>query len=140
MNAFTTSPGRWKAIGLLVLVFVLGVTAGAGGLVFFTVKRLQRAAQAPDQADGPAEMLLARLESQVSSELDLTPGERQAVHEELEVTMKEIRALRVRLSQDATALVQDTLQRIEARLPEEKHAELRERARKRLRPWGVMNE
>ncbi|MCW0219277.1 MAG: hypothetical protein OJI67_13205 [Prosthecobacter sp.] len=131
-------PGRTRALLLLLLVFLLGAASGVGGGLLFLRSLAHRAWAGELGENSPVELVANGLEHQVSAELELTPEERQAVQKELALTVGQFRELRVKMRSDIRAIVEDTLTRVETKIPEGKRARLRERAGARLRPWGLM--
>lgn len=129
--------GPLKAIVLLAVIFGLGALAGAGATVWTLRAHLQDIARDPSKADGPAVKVIARVEEDLTSHLDLTPDERAGVQEELEFTRAVLRERRGELVEDLRQVALDTVERLEKRVPEEKRAALRERVGERLDPWGV---
>ncbi|MDZ4288486.1 MAG: hypothetical protein U0984_11040 [Prosthecobacter sp.] len=132
------APHRSRALLLLLFVFLLGAASGIGGGLLILRGLAQRAFAGDLRDNSPVEFVVATLEKQLSSELDLTPEERQAARRELAVTVTRFKDLRTRLRTDARAVVEDTLVRVEQHLPPEKRVRLRERAANRLRPWGLV--
>lgn len=126
-----------KAIVLLVMVFLLGAITGMGGSIMVMIHRLQNNLNNPELADGPANRVINRMENDLKSHLDLSPEESSAVREELEQSRKELREIRIKLSQDLRRVAGDTTDRIGNRLPEAKRQPLRDLANKRLKPWGL---
>lgn len=131
-------PGRTRALLLLLLVFLLGAASGVGGGLLFLRSLAHRAWAGELGGNSPVELVTNGLEHQMSAELELTPEERKAVQKELALTVGQFRELRVKMRSDIRAIVEDTLTRVETKIPEEKRARLRERAGDRLRPWGLM--
>ncbi len=137
------SPGQssahkpWMAIGLLCLVFALGIVIGAGGTVLMIVERIKTSARSPETAGVFAEKMLHRTGNQIDRSLKLTPEQSQAVREELDVTLAEIRELRISVATESRAIASRTIQRIESRLPPDKQAPFREMADKKLEQWST---
>lgn len=141
MTLSSTPPSaRWKAITLLVVVFLLGIIIGAASCVFVTIHRLQRAAKAPVSSIGPAEAVLNRAESRLAKELGLSPEATQAVHQELAITAQRIREIRSEMTQDSRLLARDTLKRLLPHIPESKQQKLLDSAKRHLEPWGLLDE
>lgn len=129
--------GTWKALLVLALVFLLGAATGIGGGLLFLRAQIRKAATAPLNNQGPFDKLSARIESQLVKNLQLDPPERSAVHEELAVTSRRAKELRLRLADDIRALAGDTIARIGGHLSAEKQAKLRQDADAWLAPWGL---
>ena len=132
------APPRGRALVLLFLVFLLGAASGIGGGLLLLRGLAHRAWAGELGEHSPIEIVTSGIEHQIAAELQLTPEEREAVQDELAVTVQRFRDLRLKLRSDSRDIVEDTVQRIEQRLPPEKRAELRARAGTRLRPWGLM--
>lgn len=133
-------PSRWKAVLLLTLVFILGAGCGIGGGLLMLRRAVQRAIAHPNGDQAPIELVLGKIESRISSELDLTKTERAAVHAELRQTAAEFKALRNEVWSKAALNAQATLDRLAKHLPPEKAARLRSEAERRLKPWGLIIE
>lgn len=131
------APGRRRAILLLLLVFLLGAACGIGGGLLVLRRAAQRAFAGESGANRSVELLTFAMEKQVFAELDLTPAERAAAERELTVTATQLKDLRTRLRTDMRAVVEDSIMRIEQHLPPDKRSRFRERAAKRLQPWGL---
>lgn len=138
MTTPPSSPKPWRGLLLLAFVFLLGAGCGVGGGLLVLRGLAQRAIKGDLRDNGPAAMLTSVLEKQIASDLDLTPAEQAAAHRELQVTLSQIRDLRLRLRSDAQAVVADTLTRIEPHLPPEKRHLLRQRVKERFGDWGLV--
>lgn len=131
---------RGRAVALLVAVFVLGAVSGLGGGALWLRRQIRTAIAAPAETEGAVERLMARLESNLASELSLTAEQRAAVREEFQTTEREFRQLRMQFATDGQRLARDAVTAIERRLPPDKHQALRDSARKRLEVWGIQLE
>jgi len=129
---------KWKAILLLLVMFMLGMVAGVGTCGVVVLAKLRESVRNPAAASRPMERFFDRTERQLDRELALDTAEKQAVHEELETTSGKLREIRLGVSRDVRALAHDSVERIAARLPEAKRAAFREKASKRLGPWGLL--
>ena len=129
--------GTWKALLVLALVFLLGAATGIGGGLLFLRAQIRKAATAPVNNQGPFDKLSARIESQLGKNLQLDPQERNAVHEELALTTRRAKELRLHLAGDIRALAGDTIARIGSHLSAEKQTKLRQDADAWLAPWGL---
>lgn len=140
MNDSSSSPksSRWKAVLLLGLVFVLGAGCGIGGGLLVLRRMVHRAITDPQSDRTPVDLVIAALERDVSSELDLDDAQRKQLHESLQVTAKDFKGLRIEIWQKAREKTRESLDRIASQLPPEKAAKLRERATSRLKPWGLL--
>jgi cell division protein FtsB len=126
---------RWKAIAVLVVVFVLGLVAGIGGTALVVRRSLQK-----QIATGMIETpLIDRLEKEMKTSLNLTPAEQTAVGAELDITRRQLIERRQHMIEGLRATSEDTLSRIKSHLPPDKQAMLEERARNRLAPWGLLD-
>jgi hypothetical protein len=130
---------KWKALLLLLVVFFLGAAAGVGTCGAIIVAKLKADARNPGGASRPMQRFFDRTEKQLGKELELDPSERQAVHEELAVTSDRVRDIRLHLSKDVRTLARETVDRIASHLPPAKQSLLREKAAKRLGPWGLLD-
>ena len=130
--------GVWKALLVLVLVFVLGAAAAIGGGLLLLRSQIRIAATAPATQQGPLDKLAARIEERLGDRLQLSPAERSALHEELAVTTLRAKELRTRLADDIRELAADTFGRISSHLPGDKQAKLKEEMDARLAPWGLL--
>lgn len=142
MNSIPTQTphSRWKAALLLALVFVLGAGCGIGGGLLVVRHIVQREIAHPSGDHAPIDLVVGRIESSLTSDLDLTETERAAVHTELLQTANDFKALRKEVWSKAAFNVQATLDRLAKHLPPDKAARLRSEAERRLTPWGVMIE
>ena len=129
--------GTWKAVLLLVVVFFLGAATSIGGGLLFLRSQIRKAATAPSNNQGPLDRLSARIESHLGDHLKLSPSERGTLHEELAVTTRRAKELRLRLADDIRALADETITRIGSHLPADKQAKLRQEVDERLAPWGL---
>lgn len=129
--------GSFKATLLLAFIFIMGIVTGIGGTAIFTVQRLQETMRNPEMTNRPVDRVVNRLGNDLESHLNLTTEESEAVRSELSLSRDEMIKLRVQFLGDVRSLVTDTVNRIETRLPEDKHDALRKRARKKLEPWGL---
>lgn len=132
--------GGLKAIALLFFVFLLGNLTGVSGSTVFMLKRLQSNVRNPSIANGPAARFLDRMEATIADELNLTPREREGVHEEFQITRERLAGIRTRMVGEMRSLTRDTVVRVSRRIPEEKRRLFRERAAARLGPWGFAPE
>jgi len=140
MNDSSSSPksSRWKAVALLVLVFVLGAGCGIGGGLLVLRRVVHRAIAEPQNGHTPVDFVVAALERDISADLDLDDAQRQQLHESLQTTAKDFKDLRMEIWQKARTKATESLERIASQLPPEKAAKLRERAKSRLQPWGLL--
>jgi len=140
MNDSSSSPksSRWKAVLLLVLVFVLGAGCGIGGGLLVLRRVVHRAIAEPQSEHTPVDLVIAALERDISGDLDLDDAQRQQLHESLQATAKDFKDLRVEIWQKARTKATESLERIASQLPPDKAAKLRERAKSRLQPWGLL--
>jgi len=140
MNDSSSSPksSRWKAVALLVLVFVLGAGCGIGGGLLVLRRVVHRAIAEPQNGHTPVDFVVAALERDISADLDLDDAQRQQLHESLQTTAKDFKDLRMEIWQKARSKATESLERIASQLPPDKAAKLRERAKSRLQPWGLL--
>jgi hypothetical protein len=127
---------RWKAVLLLVAVFALGAGIGVGGTLYYFRSQVRHTMMHPLADRGRIDRLAARVEANLARSLDLDAGERQAVHEELAVSVEQARQLQKRMFFEINGVIRDTLTRIEKRLPPDKQAKLKRKAEHRLARWG----
>lgn len=140
MNTPSNTSSRWKAVLLLLLVFVLGAGCGIGGGLLVLRRIVQHAIAHPDESHAPVDRLVGKIESMMVAELDLTDSERSAVHAELLQVATEFKALRREVWHKAGVSVAGSLDRICQHLPAEKQAILRKKAAERLGPWGLLSD
>jgi len=140
MTPPSTSSSRWKAVLLLLLVFILGAGCGIGGGLLVLRRVIQHAIAHPGESNAPMDRVMHKVEFVMVAELDLTDIERSAVHAELMQTAVEFKALRLEMWQKAGGSVKGSLDRICKHLPEEKQALLRKKAAERLGPWGLLSD
>lgn len=138
MHSSPTTSSRWKAVLLLLLVFILGAGCGIGGGLLVLRRFVQRAIAHPGESHAPVDRLIGKVESAMVAELSLTEAERSAVHAELLQTAAEFKLLRAEVWQKAGSSVAGSLDRICKRLPLEKQEILRKKAAERLGPWGLL--
>jgi hypothetical protein len=128
------SSKRWKAIGLLVLVFVLGIVMGVGGSAMVVRRTLQQKIASGTVGDN----LVDHLEKELARRLKLTPAEQAAVAPEFEITRQQIQAHRKEMLKSMRDTSEDTLARVKSKLPPEKQILLEDAVRKQLAPWGLL--
>jgi hypothetical protein len=140
MNDSSPSPkrSRWKAVALLGLVFVLGAACGIGGGLLVLRRLVQHAIAEPQSNRTPVDLVIAALEREMLSELDLDDAQRHQLHQSLQITAQDFKGLRVEVWQKAREKTRESLERIASQLPPEKAVKLRERASSRLKPWGLL--
>jgi hypothetical protein len=127
-------PKRWKAIGLLLLLFVVGIVTGVGGLAIVVRHKLQ-----VQMANGTVgTVVVDRLEKELISKLDLSPSEEAAIRPEFDITRREVRLHRQRMLESLRETSRGTVQRLKSKLPPEKQELLEKVAHKRLGPWGLL--
>ena len=140
MNATSPTSSRWKAVLLLVVIFILGAACGIGGGLLVLRRVVQHAIAHPAGQNAPVDRVIAHLESSIASDLNLMDAERAAIHPELVQTATEFKNLRAEVWRKAALQVQETLDRVSKHLPPEKQNRLREKAAQRLKPWGLLIE
>lgn len=143
MNSDDPKPAilqRWKGLLILLLVFAMGAASGGAGALFYMRAQVRqavlRAFAGRDRTDR-LERLAVRVENNLASSLALNAQERQAVHEELQESVRQGRRLRLRMLMEVRRLVADTVVRIGQRLPPDKQAKLKAKADRRLDRWGL---
>ncbi len=129
---------RWKALLLLFVVFSLGAASGIGVGGLWLKKRAQAVLANSNSTDGPAIIIFDNMEEKLTRKLDLTPTERAALHEEFDQATQEIQNVRTETLESVRKISQQTLDRIEQRLPPEKRSPFREEARETLMPWSLL--
>ncbi len=132
------SRSKWKAALLLIFVFLLGGACGLGGGMILLRSWIRLAITAPLSHQGPVDKLAARIESNIGRSFKLSTDELHAVHDELAVSTRKAKELRLRVGDDARALAEDTIVRIGSHLPADKQAAWRQQATARLAPWGLL--
>jgi hypothetical protein len=132
------SGSKWKAALLLVFVFMLGGACGLGGGMLLLRSWIWLAITAPLSHHGPIDKLAAQIESKIGRSFKLSADELRAVHDELAVSSRKAKELRLRVGDEARALVEDSIARIGSHLPADKQANWRQQATARLEPWGLL--
>jgi len=140
MNETLPSPkrSRWKAVALLVLVFLLGAGCGIGGGLLILRRVVHRAIAEPQSDFTPVDFIVAALEHDMVSELDLDASQRHQLHATLQLTARDMKVLRSEMWGKVSQKARESLDRIASQLPPEKAAKLREHATSRLKPWGLL--
>lgn len=132
------SRSKWKAALLLVFVFILGGACGLGGGILLLRSWIRLAITAPLSQQGPLDKLAAQIEGKIGRSLKLSEDELRAVHDELAVSTRKAKELRLRTGDEVRALAEDTIARISSHLPSDKQAKWRQQAAARLEPWGLL--
>jgi hypothetical protein len=104
------------------LIFIGGTIFGVTGTYFFVRHRLQQTLHVSPDLPGYADKVAAKLQTEWVRELNLDDTQAEMLHHELETTAHEIKVLRFTTVNRFEDLCRETLQRIEASLPEEKRA------------------
>lgn len=132
--------GRFRAIIMLVVVFIVGALAGSGGTLFalsrYVKASFQRNWEDPNRSDGMGDAMIRNFEKKLD-DLDLTPTEKAAVSEELDKTRKEFHDLRGEVGPRIRAMVAKSDAGIRSVLPPEKIEDYEAISRKHLSPWGL---
>lgn len=121
-----------------MFVFFLGGACGFGGGMILLRSWIRLAITAPVSNHGPIDKLAARIESNIGRSMKLSADELRAVHDELAVSIRKAKELRLRVGDEARALAEDTIARIDSHLPTDKQAGWRQQATARLEPWGLL--
>ncbi len=132
------SRSNWKAVLLLLFVFILGAGCGLGGGLLLFRSWFRLAVTAPLSHHGPIDKLAAHIETNLSRSLKLSDDECRAVHEELAVSTRKAKELRLRVGDEVRELAADTIERVGRHLPADKQANWRRQATAKLEPWGLM--
>lgn len=125
---------RWKTIGFICLVFILGMLTGLGGGAV-VLRKVMQSKLTGGRINMP---LLDHAEREITAKLHLTAIEKAAVGSELEITRSQITGRRQEMLAHLREIADDTLARIKTHLPEEKQLQLDQEARKRFTPWGIL--
>lgn len=125
-----------KAVVLLAAVFVFGMITGAATLTLVVKNSLQRVVLSETPAP-PVKKALDRIENSLAGDLDLNAEEQARIRTELDQTAEKLFVLRRESFAEFRREIRETIQRIEATLPPEKHERLNEIARDRFAPWGI---
>jgi hypothetical protein len=140
-SANPASRRTFVAILVLALVFLLGAAVGVGGSFLYLRGQVRMAfSPEPGKSRLPADRLLDRAEERMIRELELTKEETSAVRQELDITRRELRELRVRFLFSMRGVLRDSVTRAGSRLPEAKRIKLEGITDRWLQSWGVMNE
>lgn len=123
---------------LLLVVFFLGAGCGIGGSMLLLRFWIRLAVTSPVSNHGPLDKLASRIENHLKHSLKLSDDELRAVHEELALSTRKAKELRLRVGDEARGLAEDTIVRIGSHLPSDKQANWRKQATARLEPWGLM--
>ena len=87
------------------------------------------------QVDAAILVAIARADG---GDLELDDAQRHQLHESLQATAKDFKDLRMEIWQKARTRASESLERIASQLPPDKAEKLRERAKSRLQPWGLL--
>jgi hypothetical protein len=104
------------------LIFIGGAIFGVTGTYFFVRHRLKQTLHVSPDLPGYADKVATRLQTEWVRELNLNDPQAEMVHHELATTAHEIKVLRFTTVNRFEDLCRETLQRIEANLPEDKRA------------------
>ncbi len=118
MKASNQAP--WKALLLLVVVFLLGSACGIGGSGLWMRDKMKAAISDPHNADGAFLRRIDQIETRLIRDLDLTAKERTAVTQELGQAGEQFKTKRVEFLDSLQTLSVETQSRIEQSLPPEK--------------------
>ena len=129
---------RLKAVLLLLLVFVLGAACGIGGGLIVLRRLAQQAINAPNTKNAPINVAMRLLEDDLAGHVELSDKEKAMLNFELSECGTAFKDLRMEIWQKARTKATESLERIASQLPPDKAAKLRERAKSRLQPWGLL--
>jgi hypothetical protein len=104
------------------LIFIGGAIFGVTGTYFFVRHRLKQTLHVSPDLPGYADKVAAKLQAEWVRELNLDDTQAEMMHHELVTTAHEIKVLRFTTVNRFEDLCRETLQRIEANLPEDKRA------------------
>src|ERR1700685_713381 len=104
------------------LIFIGGAIFGVTGTYFFVRHRLKQTLHVSPDLPGYADKVATRLQTEWVRELNLDDTQAEMMHHELVTTAHEIKVLRFTTVNRFEDLCRETLQRIEANLPEDKRA------------------
>jgi hypothetical protein len=118
------------------LIFMGGAIFGVTGTYFFVRHRLNQTLHVSPDLPGYADKVATRLQTDWVRELNLNDTQAEMLHHELATTAHEIKVLRFTTVNRFEDLCRETLQRIEANLPEEKRARFHALAEAESKRWG----
>jgi len=129
---------RYKAVVLLLFVFVLGAACGIGGGLLVLRRVAQQAINAQNTKNAPINIAMRLLEEDLVRQIEFDSKEQAMLNFELKQAASDFTGLRIEIWQKAREKTRESLDRIASQLPPEKAAKLRERATSRLKPWGLL--
>lgn len=121
-------------------IFAVGLAVGGAGTAWLGARMLKSWVQSPASARGAADRMAERLGEELTRELVLTPDEAARVRTLLEESAAAMKRIRVRTAIDVATELRASAQRLQAALPEEKHAALRRVLAQRNERLGVRAE
>jgi hypothetical protein len=111
---------KWQAVVLLIGVFVFGTIGGAGGACLYFKSQIRKIFSGSPPSQAPVDRLTAKWESELQSELDLTPTERESVRRSLGESTLRIRDFRNSTIGEFHLLLRKTVGDLCAVLPPDK--------------------
>lgn len=120
----------WKALLLLVLVFLLGAACGFGGSGLWMRAKMKAAISDPTNADGAFLRRINQIEARLVRDLDLTTEERSVVAREFERAAEQFKENRSEFLNSLKTFSAETHSRIEQSLPPEKREAYRRSVQK----------
>jgi hypothetical protein len=132
------SASRWKAALAAAVIFVLGLAGGVLGTLGVGRSLLRHALSAPADAPGPLDHTAARIQSRLTSHLDLDAAQAAQLHTDLLQTTRELKEIRADTAHRIQATISAAVVRIGGPLKPEQRSELYRVAAIRLGQMGLL--
>jgi hypothetical protein len=132
------SGSRWKAVLAAALIFVFGIAVGTLGTLGVGQAMLRHALSAPADAPGPLDRTAARIESRLTSHLNLDAGQAAQLHTELQETTHDLKVIRADTAHRIQSTLSAAVVRIGAGLRPEQRTELYRVAEIRMGRIGLI--
>lgn len=135
-SSVSSRPSRWKAWLLLLIVFALGSASGVGFGALWLRSKVKSVLTDPYSAESLPLQRMARIESRLARELDLSEEEQAKLRGVFENAAVEYKGLRSGFLDEMQAFSKATYDEIEGALPPEKRADFRKLSAEGVIPWG----
>lgn len=139
-QTLSAPPPRWKAWFLLVVVFALGSASSIGVGAIWLRSKVKTALKDPYSVEGLPLQRMARIESRLARELDLSDDQKARLREAFENAEQNYEGIRVRFLDELQGFSKTTYREIEKALPPEKRSDFRALAAKGAIPWVATRE
>lgn len=133
----TTATPRWKIWLAAFALFASGIAVGVVVTFGIGVRLVRQRLLAPAAAHGLADRATARIETVLTRELALSPGQTAQVHASLDKASLRMKDIRVDAVRDVRRTVRDTLAEIRTGLTPEQAARLDHLVSDRLDRLGL---